>query len=192
MLGATYQPNKSFHGHSWGTAYDSQDSKMDTIGYTSMTGKYEQPHSIGVGLSYEWDRRLLGEIDFTYQKWADAKYQPLAGFEEGNMHFDNRWKAAAGLQYTPGRRGSYVGAMMFRVGGFYNHDYMNINGNNVRDYGASIGVGLPVPNGKTTVNIGLEWKHRYSAPTTLIKEDYLNITIGVNVNEMWFWKNKIR
>jgi cardiolipin synthase len=25
-----------------------------------------------------------------------------------------------------------------------------------------------------------------------IKEDYLNITIGVNVNEMWFWKNKIR
>lgn len=192
VLGATYQPNKSLHGHSWGIAYDSQDSEMDTVGYTSMAGKYEQPHSIGVGVSYEWDRRLMGEVDFTYQKWADAKYQPLAGFEEGNMRFDNRWKAAAGLQYTPGRRGSYLGAMMFRVGGFYNHDYMNINGNNVRDYGASIGVGLPVPNGKTTVNIGLEWKHRYSAPTTLIKEDYLNITIGVNVNEMWFWKNKIR
>ena len=192
VLGATYQPNKSLHGHTWGNTYDTQDAKYDTVSYTNMAGKYEQPHSIGVGVSYEWDRRLTAELDFTYQKWGDVKYYPLPGFEEANMHFDNRWKAAAGFQYTPGRRGSYVGAMAFRVGGFYNHDYMNINGNNVRDYGASIGVGLPVPNGKTTVNIGLEWKHRYSAPTLLIKEDYLNITIGVNINEMWFWKNKIR
>ena len=192
VFGATYQPNKSLHGHTWGTLYDLQDNDIDTVGYTSLKGKYELPHTIGVGVSYEWNHRLLGEVDFTYQKWADAKYSPLQGFEEGGMKFDNRWKAAAGLQYTPNRRGSYVGAMMFRVGGFYNHDYMNIRGNNVRDYGASIGVGLPVPSGKTMVNIGLEWKHRYTAPTSLIKEDYLNITIGVNVNEMWFWKNKIR
>ena len=192
VVGATYQPRKSLHGHTWGTMYDLQDNDIDTIGYTSLKGKYEQPHSIGVGVSYEWDRRLLGEVDFTYQKWADAKYAPLRGFEEGGMRFDNRWKVAAGLQYTPNRRGSYVGAMMFRVGGFYNHDYMNIRGSNVRDYGATIGVGLPVPSGKTTINIGLEWKHRYSAPVSMIKENYLNITIGVNVNEMWFWKNKIR
>ena len=192
VFGATYQPNKSLHGHTWGTIYDLQDNDIDTVGYTGLKGKYELPHTIGVGVSYEWNHRLLGEVDFTYQKWADAKYSPLQGFEEGGMKFDNRWKAAAGLQYTPNRRGSYVGAMMFRVGGFYNHDYMNIRGNNVRDYGASIGVGLPVPSGKTMVNIGLEWKHRYTAPTSLIKEDYLNITIGVNVNEMWFWKNKIR
>ena len=26
----------------------------------------------------------------------------------------------------------------------------------------------------------------------LLKEDYLNITVSVNFNEMWFWKNKIR
>ena len=192
VFGATYQPNKSLHGHTWGTLYDLQDNDIDTVGYTSLKGKYELPHTIGVGVSYEWNHRLLGEVDFTYQKWADAKYSPLQGFEEGGMKFDNRWKAAAGLQYTHNRRGSYVGAMMFRVGGFYNHDYMNIRGNNVRDYGASIGVGLPVPSGTTMVNIGLEWKHRYTAPTSLIKEDYLNITIGVNVNEMWFWKNKIR
>ena len=69
---------------------------------------------------------------------------------------------------------------------------MNVNGNTVRDYGATFGVGLPAPGSKTTVNIGFEWKHRYSAPTSLIKEDYFNITVSVNVNEMWFWKNKIR
>ena len=108
------------------------------------------------------------------------------------MHFDDRWKIAGGVQFTPNKRGSYVGAMSFRAGVFYNHDYMNYNGNNVRDYGASVGVGLPAPGGKTTVNLGVEWRHRETSPTQLITENYLNITLGVNFNELWFWKSRIR
>lgn len=192
VLGVSYQPPLSFHGHTWGTLYDTQDDTRDTIGYTSLSGKFSRPHTIGAGVSYQWNRRITAEADITYQNWSAAKYEPIKGLESPNMKMDNRWRGAFGLQYTPNRRGSYFGAMAFRVGAYYNRDYINISGNNLRDYGASIGVGLPVPNGKTTINLGLEWKHRYSAPTTMINEDYLNITISVNVNEMWFWKNKIR
>ena len=191
-VGATYQPKKSFHGHTWGTAFDGQDNKIDTIGYTSMSGKYDQAGSIGVGLSYNINRRLTIEADYTYQKWSGAKYQPIEGFEPQAMKFDDRWKVAAGVQFTPNKRGSYVGAMSFRAGAFYNHDYLNYSGNNVRDYGASIGVGLPAPSGKTTVNLGVEWRHRESSPTLFISENYLNITLGVNFNELWFWKSRIR
>ncbi|MBR1804434.1 MAG: hypothetical protein IJ775_05990, partial [Muribaculaceae bacterium] len=191
-LGLTYSPRKTFHGHSWGVTFDSQDTKPDTIGYASMKGRYEQPHTFGAGISLNHDYRWLAEVDFTYQNWKDAKYDPLQGFESATNTFNNRWKAAAGLQFTPNRRGSYVGAMAFRVGAFYNHDYQNVGGNNVRDYGAALGVGFPVPNGKTTVNLGVEWQHRTSSPVVMIKEDYLNITLSVNFNELWFWKNKIR
>lgn len=191
-LGATLQPKKSFHGNTWGTSFDGQDTKVDTVGYTSMKGNYEQPTTVGVGLSYNWNRRLTVEADYTYQKWSSAKYQPIGGFEPQAMKFDDRWKLAAGVQYTPNRRGSYLGAMSFRAGAFYNHDYLNFSGNNVRDYGASIGVGLPAPNGKTTVNLGVEWRHRETSPVNLITENYLNITLGINFNEMWFWKSRIR
>ena len=191
-VGAAYQPKKSFHGDAWGTKYNSQDSKVDTIGFTSMSGNYEQPATIGVGMSYTLNRRLTVEADYTYQKWSDAKYRPIAGFESETMQFDDRWKTAVGVQYTPNRRGSYVGAMSFRAGAFYNHDYMNYSGNNVRDYGASIGLGLPAPGSKTTVNLGFEWRHRESSPTRLITENYFNITLGVNFNELWFWKSRIR
>ncbi len=192
-LGATFQPKKSFHGDAWGTRYDSQDTKADTIGFTSMKGNYEQPLGIGVGASYNWNHRLTVEADYTYQKWSDAKYMPIGGFEPQTMQFDDRWKAALGVQYTPNRRGSYVGAMSFRAGAFYNHDYLNYSGNNVRDYGASIGIGLPAPgSNKTTVNLGVEWRHRESSPVHLITENYLNITLGINFNELWFWKSRIR
>ena len=191
-VGATYQPKKSFHGNTWGTSIDGQDSKMDTIGYTSMSGKYEQAASIGAGLSYNFNHKITVEADYTYQKWSSAKYQPIEGFESQTMRFDDRWKLAAGVQYTPNKRGSYFGAMAFRAGAFYNHDYLNYSGNNVRDYGASIGVGLPAPNGKTTINLGVEWRHRESSPVQLITENYLNVTLRVNFNELWFWKSRIR
>ena len=191
-LGATLQPKKSFHGETWGTSYDSQDAVVDTIGFTSMSGKFEQPASIGVGLSYNVNRKLTVEADYTFQKWSDAKYEPIQGFESQDMKFDDRWNLAFGFQYTPNKRGSYVGAMSFRAGAFYNHDYLNYNGNNVRDYGLSVGLGLPAPGSKTTVNLGLEWRHRESSPVQLITENYFNITLGVNFNELWFWKSRIR
>ena len=33
--------------------------------------------------------------------------------------------------------------------------------------------------------------HRQAHPNPLVKENYLNITIGVNFNEMWFRQSKI-
>lgn len=192
VWGVSYKPRKSFHGHVWGTYQDASLARVDSVGYSSLSGKYEQPHCLGIGVSYTHRNRLMAEVDFTYQDWSKAKYDALDGFEVETLELNRRWKVAGGLQYCANRRSSYLGMMTWRAGAYYNHDYVNISGNNVRDYGVSCGVGFPVPNGKTTINLGLEWKHRYAAPTSLIKENYFNITLGVNFNESWFWKSKIR
>ncbi len=42
------------------------------------------------------------------------------------------------------------------------------------------------------INIGVEWKNRRAYPAALITENYLNVTVGVNFNEVWFWKRKIK
>ena len=146
------------------------------------------------------------EADFTYQEWGKAKYSALEGFDSNdlgnsNERFDNRWEVSVGAQYTPRPRGNYFQRMQYRLGGFFNHDYQliytkDINNNslknNIIEYGVSAGVGLPINGFKTMINIGLEYRHRQANPNPLIKEDYLNITLGVNFNEMWFWKNKLR
>ena len=193
-IGAVYSPGKSLHGNTWGTYYDSQDKTLTSTDTISMGGKYDIPSTYGLGASYTYNNRLTVEVDFTYQPWRNAKFTPLPSFDtEGtNLNFNDRWKVAAGVAYQPNPRGSYLKRTTYRMGAYYNHDYMNIGGNGVRDYGASLGVSLPVPGGKTLVNIGVEYKRRTSSPTVLVKEDYLNITLGVTFNEMWFWQNKIR
>ncbi|MBR1934513.1 MAG: hypothetical protein IJ835_00490 [Muribaculaceae bacterium] len=193
VLGFTYQPKKYYHGHAWGTYYDiANDTKADTVGFCPLKGNYEQAAGYGAGLSYTRDNRLTLEADFLYQQWSKAKYRAITGYEADDMTFDDRWKASFGISYTPDPRGNYLNRMTYRIGGFYNHDYINVRDNNVRDYGIGLGFSFPALGGKTLVNLGFEWRHRYSAPVLYIKEDILNITLSVNFNELWFWKNKIR
>lgn len=190
-LGAVYSPGKTLLGKTWGMKYDiDSDAIPDTIGYTSTKNKYSLPDCWGIGVNYEWDKRLMAEIDFTYQAWKDAKYSALENFE--NTRFDNRWEISAGVQYTPKLRGNYAQRIQYRFGGFYNHDYLMVGDNNVKEYGVTAGFGLPVNGFKTIVNLGFEYRHRQATPNPLVKENYFNITLGVNFNEMWFWKNKIR
>ena len=70
-------------------------------------------------------------------------------------------------------------------------DYIIVKGNNVRQYGVSMGFGFPVPGFKSVVNLGVSWLRRQATPSPLIREDYLQISLGVNFNEMWFRKNKL-
>ena len=71
-------------------------------------------------------------------------------------------------------------------------DCLKVNDNGLREYGVTAGFGFPTPEGKTVINLGFEWKARQAHPNPMIKENYLNITLGVNFNEVWFFKRKIR
>lgn len=190
-IGATFSPGKSFHGETYGMHYDTSQgtASVDTTGYTKMGGKYSMPAMWAAGVSYSWRNRLLAELDVTYQPWSKAKYAKIENFE--NTTFNNRWKVAGGLQWTPVPRGSYWKRTQYRLGAYYNRDYISIRGNSLREYGVSVGVGLPVAIFKSVVSLGVEYKHRQASPQALIKEDYLNITLGINFNEMWFRKLKL-
>ncbi len=191
-LGLTFSPGKSLHGETYGLYYDtsaSSTAEVDTVGYTKLGGKYSMPATWGAGVSYNWRGRLLAELDFLYQPWKDAKYTKIENFE--TSEFDNRYKVAAGLQYIPAPRGSYWQRTQYRLGAYFNHDYLMVRGNNVREFGITAGFGFPVPQFKTLVNLSFEYKHRQAHPTALVKEQYFNITLGINFNEMWFRKSKI-
>lgn len=195
--GVVYSPGKQFHGHTYGVDYlitNGTDEKPDTTGYTSLAGKYSMAETWGAGLSYELSERLLVEADFTYQPWSKARYSALEGYESEG-HFADRWKINAGAQLTPRPRGSYLQRINYRIGGFYTRDYLTVHGNNIKEYGVSLGFGLPTPQSMTLrsiVNVSVEYKRRQAYPAQLIKEDYLMVTLGVNFNEMWFFQSKIR
>lgn len=200
-LGITFSPKKSIHGKTWATLQEtSRESEADTIAYMKMNGNYYRPMSIGAGIGWVHERvsRWMVEFDFTYQQWSKAKYAPLYSLANPDnivfegMKFNNRTRLALGGEFTPKVRGNYWERLSYRAGVYYNKDYLNIQGNSLKEYGVTAGVGFNTPEGKTIINVGLEWKRRQATPNPLITENFLNLTLGVNFNELWFWQRKIR
>lgn len=200
-LGITFSPKKSIHGKTWATLQEtSRESEADTIAYMKMNGNYYRPMSLGAGIGWVHERvsRWMVEFDFTYQQWSKAKYAPLYSLANPDnivfegMKFNNRTRLALGGEFTPKVRGNYWERLSYRAGVYYNKDYLNIQGNGLKEYGVTAGVGFNTPEGKTIINVGLEWKRRQATPNPLITENFLNLTLGVNFNELWFWQRKIR
>lgn len=196
--GLTYAPKKSFHGNTWLTLQDlTSDNVPDTVAMSSMKNKYYSPQSFGFGLSYVHERvhRIVVEADFTFQQWSKAPFSSLTD-EEGQvvfagMKFNDRRKIAVGGEYTHNIRGSYFERIPFRLGGFYTDDYLKVDGNGMKEYGVSLGAGFAAPRGRTMINLGMEWRHRKSSPVNLLTENYFNIMVGVNFNEVWFFKRRL-
>lgn len=189
-LGLTFTPGRKLHGHAWGVYYDTNnDTKPDTVGYQSLKGNYSIPATWGAGISYTRDNRIFAEVDFTFQKWSKAMYNPIETFEQTT--FADRKKISAGVQYSRNPRGNYLQRMQWRLGASYTNDYITVAGNKVKDATVSFGIGFPVPGGKSVLNLGFEYRHRNTTPTRLVTENYFNITLGINFNEMWFWTRKI-
>lgn len=199
-LGLTYSPKKSFLGKTWVTNQNLADNTAlpDTVAFAKMKGKYYKPDEFGVGINYQHSRQsfFMVEADFSIQQWSKAKYSTLYSDKgepvfEG-MNFNDRLRYAVGAEYSPKIRGSYFQKMRYRIGGYYTSDYLRIDGNDVREYGLSCGFGFPTPEGKTLINLGFDWKHRVASPKKLVSENYFNITLGINFNELWFWQRKIK
>lgn len=200
-FGLTFSPKKTMHGSSWATIQETtQESVPDTVGSLGLKGNYYTPMTIGAGISYVHQRasRMTVEADVTFQQWSKAKYSAMRDLKNPDktvfqgMDFHDRLKYAVGAEYVPRIRGNFAQRMAYRIGGYYTDDYLNIGGNRMREFGISCGVGLHTIQDKTMINIGFEWKNRQCHPQSLLRENYFNITLGVNFNEVWFWQRKIK
>lgn len=190
-FGLTYSPEKTLLGNARIIYYDTQESTTPEVtDEHKLKNNYSLPETWGAGICYHLDRRLMVEFDYTYQPWSKAKFRGFDG-ENVSERFADRSKYALGMQFTPNVRGGYLKRIQYRAGLYYNNDYLMIRDNRLREYGVTCGFGFPVPSFKTIVSLGFEWKHRQAHPNPLIKENYFNITLGINFNEMWFGQSKI-
>lgn len=191
-LGAVYSLKHTLHseaynytqlGQTTGTGSPIIGQEADTI---SSKG-FGFPHFFGGGFTYVYDRRLTIGFDYTYQKWAGVK------FNNEDNHFSNRTKYAFGLEYLPSyTTRKYLGKMRYRAGAYYSDPYIKVKGEDgAREYGVSLGVGLPVFNSKSIVNVSAQYIQISPRVKGMLKEQYLKINVGLTFNERWFMKWKV-
>jgi len=180
---------------------------IDTAEYISDNqGLVNLPESYAVGVEY----RLTGaektyllklSADVKFQKWSDY-YEEFNGTKT-NTGLTDRLETAFGLQYSPhvGRNGNnnltpWLGKLHYRLGFNYTLTELYVNSTQLKDYGISFGLGIPVTTGfsNTNLNLGMKLGSLGQTDSGLIKENYMGVYFGVTISpgvyDRWFLKRK--
>lgn len=169
-------------------------NQSDTI---SCKNAFELPHTFGLGLTWSHNRTLRVGADYTFQKWGGVKFPTLSGNEYVSTtgQFCDRHKVSVGAEYVPGSEAlRWSKRIRYRAGFSYASPYQRIAGEKgPSSYLASVGVALPVItmyNNRTFLNLGLAYERVQPHSSSLIKENYIRVSIGLTFNERWFMKWK--
>jgi len=162
-------------------------SVSDTISYVPNSSlKTFIPATYRLGLSFGKKNKFTAGIDYVMSKWSSSKIPGSTGYAADIKEI------SVGAEYIPDKFAnySYLSRIEYRIGGHLGDNYLIINGQQLKEYGASLGLGLPMRTYSKT-NIFIDFTSRVgSAASNLHNENYLTLGISLNLYDFWFLKKK--
>lgn len=183
-LGAIFEA-KSNLGGKYRIIQSTSSNTPDTISKDNSSD-FQTPLTIGLGASYEYNKKLIIGADFLFQNWADTKFFGVTD------SLKNRTKLSLGGEYrhNPNSK-SYIQRITYRLGANVSSGYWNVNGESPLSYGVSLGFGLPARGSKSLFNLGVEYGRIGKASAKQIQEEYFKFSLSATFNETWFFKRRI-
>ncbi|GAO30980.1 putative outer membrane protein [Geofilum rubicundum JCM 15548] len=197
VVGAIFRPKTGINGETntveaQGYNYDPEGNLFTTSIILSeennqwSSSMFEMPMKLGLGVSYSLIDKLTVAADYSTERWADSKF-PDESTETANTTY-----LSFGAEFIPNERtaGNYLQRIRYRAGIHYNEDYIMLNDYQLRDFGMSFGLGLPLGRSNTSVNLGFEYGNIGTEEPNQIKETYGRFTLSFTMHEYWFMKRK--
>jgi len=190
VFGAIFSPKTRIQGKvmTGEIRYDPNNSNQIQSSENTVTkdSVFQMPATYGLGVTYRKFNKLTLGADVQYQRWASAKF-----FDKTNSLSD-RLKVNAGLEYIPNAFGHNVfNKSRYRAGAYYSNSYINVNGSGYKEYGASVGMGIPMIDRRSFVNFAFEYSI-IRPEVAMIDEQYFRFTLSYTFNELWFLKRKLQ
>ncbi|MDP4204976.1 MAG: hypothetical protein Q8859_03160 [Bacteroidota bacterium] len=195
-LGAVYQAPFTFAAEYFQQKYrillgtSSADTVFSVVNIPN--GRVKVPGSIGVGFMYEVKDKLSVGADFKTQNWEKATF---LGSKDPNL--TTLRSGNVGLEYIPNKFSlkSYLAHVSYRIGARYSETYVTVNDHQIKEYGLTMGLGLPLVNAtksmhNSLMNIALEIGKRGTTSYGLLQENYAKICVSFSLYENWFIKRK--
>lgn len=164
---------------------------IDTVYSSSGSTKITMPQGIGFGVALQKGENWAVGADFNWMQWSKFAREGV------NDVLQDAWSVSAGAEFTPKHTSisGYFSRVTYRLGGFYEHGYINLEGNDgeshsINKVGMTVGLSLPLPRTFSKVNMALEVGRYGTREGGLIQEQYAKLSVGVSVFERWFMKRK--
>lgn len=200
ILGATYRTEAKLNGDVTSYRLSTGTAASDTLDFKSGVPNVSLASEIGVGVSYRYGDKLMIEADYTRSDWRNSGMNTRDGFcgniigGTGRSVFSTSVSEAwrAGVEYVPARNDIryYYRKIAYRAGVYYKNDYYMLDDNKISAYGITLGATLPIFPGYNGITLGMDFGQRGSMKNNMIRETYINFSIGVNLFDIWFQKHQ--
>jgi hypothetical protein len=179
VLGATFSENAPLNNDVYKMSVSTDTSSSNTSSDFSM------PRTIGLGVSWKYDKRLTVALDVNRQLWSDAYFNGAVD------SLSDMTRVSFGMEYLPSFSSNrYYKAIKYRLGCNYSDSYIKNDMGNIRNLGVTLGFGLPL-NMNSALNVAFELGKVIPPVSSLISETYFKVSLAMTFNETWFFKRKL-
>ncbi len=180
-LGATYAA-KSRLSSTTKTVFNTSDTSI--VVDKEKTSGYYIPQSMGIGFAIQNGDRFRMGVDYEQRDWSDIQ------FDRALLATRDSRRYSAGLEFKPEKSvmDSWFKKVYYRFGASYSQSYLEIKGVPIDSKSVSFGMGIPVRNGRNTINWSVEYGQNGTTKKKLIREDYILFNLNITLNDVWFQK----
>ena len=200
IVGATYTMPAQLKGTMESYRYSSGSASTDTLYYKmdqlGLDSKVQLASELAVGVSFQERGRWMATFDYSRSDWTGSGLDGARGFTASKAFSATTSEAfRAGFEIVPNRNDIryYFNHVAYRVGAYHKKEYYLLNGNEVRSTGVTLGVTLPLvfsTNNMNGLTLGVDFGQRGSLTGDMIRERYVNFSIGFNLFDIWFRKQQ--
>ena len=150
------------------------------------------PNTYTAGLAATLKNAYTFAVDYNYQGWKPLNYSGIG------YTLENSQRISVGGEYS--KKGSYLNNILYekyflQAGFFYSTSYLKMNGEQLQDYGLTLGAGTELSRmvlSGLAIHGALEIGQRGTTNNGLIKEGYSQFNITLSYRDLWISKKMKR
>lgn len=150
----------------------------------SRADDFKLPVMYGGGISVNYDRKFTFAVDYQTQNWDKFNYTGLS------YRLANSDRLAAGVEFSQMVRNMNFERMYFQAGVFTGNTYLKMYDEQLKNYGATLGIGLNSKNGSLSYQLSGEFGVNGTTRRNLIRQNFSQINFTVIYRDIWFTKVK--
>ena len=161
------------------------ESRDLVVGDTDL--KLPSKYSFGAGFGKKAEWFVGAEVTLQQSSKFGNRYNDIT-----NVSYKDAEKYTIGGYFVPEYNSftNYWKRITYRAGLKYENTGLVISDVPIKDYGFTLGLGLPVGGAISNLNLGFEYGRRGTTEANLVKENYANIFLSLSLSDRWFVKRK--
>ena len=162
---------------------------IDLSSLNLKTTKLTLPSRTSFGFGVGTPRKWFAGVEYTLLKASQFSNRLLT---IDNATYEDASTISVGGFYIPkfDSFNRYLQRIVYRTGIRFEDTGLRVNNEDIKEFGISFGVGLPVGRIFSNANIGFEIGTRGVDTANLVKENFVKFQMSLSLNDRWFEKRK--